>query len=58
MEDHVRRTRYKELGYVKHSPTLWRIVDMESGHVIGPHYRSKEELLADLTRFAREYGCA
>ena len=50
-------TRYPELGYRKDSDTLWRIVDKSSGAAIGPHYRTKGELLADLDRFARDFGC-
>ncbi len=53
-----RPTRYPELGYAKHTPTLWRIVSTDDGSTIGPHYRTKGELLADLPRYAEEYGCA
>ncbi len=52
----MRKTRFKELGYAKHAPNLWRILDSDTGAAIGPHYRTKAELLADLERYAREYG--
>lgn len=36
----------------------WRILQQDVGetswHEVGPHYRRKDELLADLTRYARE----
>lgn len=55
------KTRFAELGILKCTPSLWRIVDitegLDSGRVIGPHYRSKMELLADLPRYAQEFGC-
>jgi hypothetical protein len=55
--DSARATRYAELGYRKVLPTLWRIVDMATGAEIGPHYRTKAELLADLARYAKDFGC-
>jgi hypothetical protein len=54
------KTRYKELEYRKDGPTLWRICETpssEANSAIGPHYRTKAELLADLERFAAEFGC-
>jgi len=59
----TRDTRFENLGYRCDGPKLWRIVDKQGGLVggfhsaIGPQYKSKGELLADLERFAREvYG--
>ncbi len=56
----VMRTRFPELGYDKHDTALWRIIDL-TDHPrvapVGPHYRSKAELLADLDRYAAEFGC-
>ena len=49
------QTRYKELCYHKDAPGLWRIY--ADGNVVGPQYRTKAELLADLERYALEYGC-
>ena len=56
----VSPTRYPELGYCKCAPGLWRIVDCtdDKGACIGPHYRTKGELLADLARYAAEFGAA
>jgi hypothetical protein len=51
-------TRFPELGFVNQARGLWRFVDMSTGAVIGPCYARKDELLADLTRFATEFGCA
>lgn len=55
-DPHVRETRFKELGFIKMAPDLWRIVDTETGAVMGPQYKSRSELLCDLERYAREYG--
>ena len=54
----TRPTRYPELGYRQDAPGLWRIVATDGNASVGPQYRSKTELLADLERFATEYGCA
>ena len=53
-----RPTRYAELAYAKHAANLWRIIDAETGAAIGPHYATKAELLGDLARYAKDYGCA
>jgi hypothetical protein len=53
-----RPTRYPELAYAKHAANLWRIVAADTGAAIGPHYATKAELLADLARYAEDYGCA
>jgi hypothetical protein len=49
-------TRFKQLGYVCDAPGLWRVVDKDGEHRVGPQYRTKAELLADLNRYATEYG--
>ena len=54
----ARKTQYQELGYRMDSPGNWRVVATETDQSIGPHYASKQELLADLPRYASEYGCA
>lgn len=64
----VHRTRFVELGYANTGRGLWRIVALDGAgadgwhggtlNCVGPHYRTKAELLADLTRYAAEYGCA
>lgn len=53
----IRKTRFPELGYEQHAPGLWRIIALDTGSAVGPHYPSKTELLADLERYAQEYGC-
>jgi hypothetical protein len=56
----ARPTRFKELGFCCHAPNLWRIMDITDdprGAAVGPFYRSKDELLADLNRFAEDFGC-
>lgn len=53
----IRPTRFKELGYRSDAPGLWRIYDMESERPVGPQYPTKSELLADLARFAKDFGC-
>ena len=52
----ARPTRYPELAYEKHG-TIWRIIATDTNQAIGPFYKTKAELLADLTRYASEYGC-
>jgi len=51
------RTRYRELEFAKIEPGCWQFIDAETKSQIGPHYASKAELLADLERYAREFGC-
>ena len=51
-------TRFPELGYRKDGPNLWRIVDTATCAAIGPVYRTQAELLGDLARYAKDYGCA
>jgi len=55
----VIRTRYTELMYEQQATNLWRIIDVDGVDgqaAIGPRYKSRAELLADLDRFAREFG--
>ena len=55
----LRPTRYAELFYRQDAPTLWRIYVKEAGDIayaVGPHYRTKAELLADLQQYAELYG--
>ena len=56
---HVNKTCYKELGYAQCDKGLWRIVDLTDGEMqcIGPHYKTKAELLANLDRYAGQFGC-
>lgn len=59
----IKRTRYAELGY-QCRDDHWRILNLSdqpspSGdpHGTGPQYASESELLADLDRFAHDWGC-
>jgi hypothetical protein len=54
----IRPTRFPELGYCKHAANLWRIIAMDTESAVGPQYKTKMELLADLPRYASDYGCA
>ncbi len=49
-------TRFDGLGFIQQAPGLWRFIDLESGCTIGEYYTRKDELLADLTRYATTYG--
>ena len=49
------RTRFAELTYGRADKRLWSFFN--DGARVGPLYASKAELLADLHRFAREFGC-
>ena len=49
----VYKTRFPELGFTK-TVKDWRFVDTSTGSVVGKQYHSKLELLADLTRYAKE----
>jgi hypothetical protein len=57
----IRPTRFGTLGYRCDGRGLWRVYDVEnreSPAAVGPFYVTKAELLADLDRYAHEYGCA
>lgn len=50
------RTRFEGLSYTKDAHNLWRIVDEDGERRVGPQYFTRAELLADLERYAAEYG--
>jgi hypothetical protein len=56
----INRTRFEGLGYINQAKGLWRVVDIHDAisssepRCVGPQYKSKTELLADLERYARE----
>jgi len=52
----IYRTRYPELGYTRIGSD-WRFVAMDGCQPVGSYYPSRTELLADLYRYARDYGC-
>ncbi len=59
MHDNLRPTRFLELAYRCDGPGLWRVYDVSSPErpaAVGPHYRTKAELLADLQRYGAEFG--
>jgi hypothetical protein len=57
MTEHIKQTRYPELGYANYGRACWRIVDRSDNRVVGPIYKTKAELLADLDRYAAVFGC-
>ncbi len=50
-------TRFPELGFANVDKGRWRIIDRSTGSTVGPHYRTKAELMADVDRFAELFGC-
>ena len=50
------QTRYAQLCYEEQDTNLWRIIDTDTRAAVGPHYKSRAELFADLDRFARAFG--
>jgi hypothetical protein len=53
----LHHTRFPELGFCKFGSD-WRIVALDGGDLcfVGPFYKSKVELLADLPEYAKHYG--
>lgn len=61
------KTRFVELGFANIQRGLWRFVALDFAGddgwhggtlaCVGPYYHSKAELLADLSRYAAQYGC-
>lgn len=56
MKVKIRPTRFQGLGYALW--VEWRVWDIstERPAPIGPHYKTKMELLADIDRLAQERG--
>lgn len=53
----MHKTRFQHLCFGQLSPYEWSLFWTEDGESrIGPIYRSKSELLGDLTRYATNYG--
>jgi hypothetical protein len=57
VKDNPTETRYPNLYYQMIMPGCWKIIDSTTGQSVGPSYLTKDELLADLDRFAKVYGC-
>jgi hypothetical protein len=61
----LHKLRFSEIGYTLNSPGDWRFVDLSDAqdgnkdrmHCIGASYPTKAELLANVERYAAEYGC-
>jgi hypothetical protein len=49
------KTRFDGLGYAHIKRGVWQFVDMDGEAQVGPQYASKDELLADMHRYATEY---
>jgi hypothetical protein len=55
-------TRFETLAYANIIPGLWRFVDISEGmpkefgqiRAVGPHYKTKIELLTDADRYAKD----
>ena len=52
----ARPTRFPCLMYGQTAPSCWRVIDAHETRraAVGPMYRTREELLSDLDRYARE----
>ena len=52
----ARPTRFAGLFYGQTAPSCWRVIDAHETRraAVGPMYRTREELLSDLDRYARE----
>ena len=50
----VNSTRFPSLGFAQVKRGLWRFVDKSTGCTVGQYYARKDELLADMERYARE----
>ncbi len=54
----LRPTRFNGLAYAKVARDLWRFFDAETKAAIGPLFKTRAELFANLTTFAAERGFA
>jgi hypothetical protein len=58
-------TRFKEIGFTMSEPGRWRFVDITDApdgnkdkmHEIGRDYPTREQIIANVERFAAEFGC-
>lgn len=55
----ITKTRFKELGITKVTTNCWMFVDLTGDKIrqVGLQYRTKMEALADLTQYAKDFGC-
>lgn len=56
MKTKIIKTRFINLGYASQAPFQWSFYDLSTNESIGPKYPHKDELLADINRFAIERG--
>jgi hypothetical protein len=54
----VKRTRFPELSYQEQGRGNWRLIDSETGSVVGRDYPTEKALLGDLQRQAEVRGFA
>jgi len=54
----ITSTQFEGLGFGRIAPSTWRVFDIHEGkkgaNAVGPFYGSKDELLADLPRHAKD----
>ena len=50
----IHPTRFAPIGYAKICPGYWSVIALDDNAQVGPQYRTKGELLADLPRYARD----
>ena len=57
--DRIYKTRFTELGFTMIEPGCWQFLNLADGEPsqVGTHYASKAELMANIERYAAEYGC-
>ena len=61
MGNALRPTRNENLAYRQDGPALWRFYDITDGRkdrLVGPQYKTKSELLADLSDYEVRAGWA
>ena len=51
----IRKTMWPELGY-QNQGGVWRFIDTTDNGPVGPQYPSQTVLLADMRRYAKEFG--
>lgn len=57
MEFTIHPTRFAELAYINQTRGLWRFIATDALpqiSVVGPQYRTRAELLADMSTYARD----
>ena len=52
----VHETSYYNLGYGYLGENRWQFIELSTEKLIGPFYRTRSDLVADISRFARSQG--